>query len=74
MAQIQEKAAFNTFGLNVSDSSSSSGDSEVDSEFADDSDVVSPCQAAQQEATLPELVSAIRSSAFNWFDLYRNEV
>ena len=64
IAQVREKVAF---GFKGSDSSSFSSDSEVDTEFQDDSD--HPYQAIQQETTLPELVLAIHTSSFNWSEL-----
>lgn len=65
MACIQEKAALEAFGLMDSDSSSNT-ESEIDSEFEDETSTRS---TTLKEATLQELVTLLRASSFNWFEM-----
>lgn len=66
MARIQEKAVLQTFGVTVSDSSCSSTESEIDSEFENETSAES---TTSKEATRQELVTLLRCSSFNWFEM-----
>ena len=68
MVRVQEKSTFETMGFVFSDTSSSDSESEPDPSFSSgESDV--PSAAPLTEPTQPKLISLLRSSSFNWFEL-----
>ena len=65
MARCQERAVLETFGLVNSDASCST-ESENDSGSEDESSAI---DSTLKEAPLQELVTLLRSSSFNWFEM-----